>query len=518
MKQRRILNSLVLCFQMLLPLSLLIATEEKPGQPHFNIMDYGAVGDAETLNTGSIQKAIDACTANGGGTVFVPAGEFVSAPLELKSNVRLFLSNGAVLRACPDSSAYGVPEPLPRFIYARNSENIVICGPGTIHGNGIRFGGPGRFRPYPILLQYCRNVQLKDLTIKDSAIWTIKMQACEYVTIDGVTILNNLKRVNNTDGIDPDGCRHVRIANCHIESGDDAIVIKSTNQLGDSYPAENIVVTNCTIVTRKTALKCGTETWNNIRNVIFSNCTIQQSSRGIGLWMRDGGIMENIMFSNINMDLMNVDGESMTGEPIRIVLQKRNPDSKLGTIRNIVFDNLIINAPFRGYLQGHAEQDIDGVTIRDVRWRVTTGLKMQDDPAPGYVGHSNMTRRNQTAIDALFCSNIRNLNLENISIAWTGSDQSSWRHAVYCSDAENVHIEGLKARQGIAGSTDAAVYLRQVQGALIRNCYAPEQTSTFLRLEGEDTGDILLKSNVLNNAGTDVDVAGNVDRSRISFE
>ena len=202
----------------------------------FNILDYGADKSGRVNSACAIQKAIDDCSEKG-GRVYVPAGRFLSGFLRLRSNVELYLEQGAELISdLGETSGY--------FLYADNEKNITISGEGRVDGQGrLRFeedgadGGYGECplnvtgdRPRTSFFENIENLTVRNITFYDAAFWTLHMAGCKNVLIDGIRILNNDRGPNN-DGIDPDCCQNVVIQNCFIESGDDSIVVKATKSM-----------------------------------------------------------------------------------------------------------------------------------------------------------------------------------------------------------------------------------------------------------------------------------------------
>ena len=256
-------------FSFLLYVSVFTST----AQTTYNVMDFGALGDGHNDDAPAIQKALDRCSKEGGGRVLLPRNhEFISGPLELKSNTELYIDAGAVLKANPDESiyhlsAFGKNEGEGMlWIYSRNATNLSICGKGTIHGNGIRFMGAELEdsyelkpvttfdpRPHVLTLIGCKNVTIRDLTVREGAYWTIHLIGCDDAVIDGIRLLNNLK-IRNGDGIDIDHSRNVHISNCHITSGDDCICLKNRREYAAYGSCHDIVVTNCTMASRSSAL------------------------------------------------------------------------------------------------------------------------------------------------------------------------------------------------------------------------------------------------------------------------
>ena len=340
-----------------------------------NVREFGAKGDFSTNDAPAIQAAIDCVYAHGGGTVCVPAGEYLSGPIHLKSRVTLHLQAGATLYASNDRRDYpDVPSHNMSgvFLRADHAEDIAIEGDGAIHGQAegtLSRNAEVRpeFRTNLVLFTGCRNVRLQNVKLLYADSWTLHLKQCDNVLIDGITIFNNIRRIN-TDGIDPDSCRNVRIANCHIVAGDDCIVLKCTTE----DPCENIVVTNCTLESASTAVKLGTESQADFRDVHFSNCTISRSSGGIGMFVKDGACMERISFSNITITDREHEEVEISAMPIFIDIERRHADSRLGRIRDVLFQGISINSRFPVLIQGSPESRIENLTMRDLSMRVET--------------------------------------------------------------------------------------------------------------------------------------------------
>ena len=370
----------------------------------YNILDYGAVGDGIAGDTSAIQAAINACAASGGGRVIFPAGRvYRSGALVLCSNLELHLEMGAVLKGSDLLSDYilfgdksagpesrDVPSyenseyngaPSHYFLYCKDMENIAVTGFGTIDGNESVFYGEitkwhieGAFYPRsPMLfLENVAHVTIRDVTFARSAFWTVHLVGCRDVLIDGIRILNNL-RMANCDGIDPDHCQNVRIANCHIECADDCIVFKNTAAAMQYGPCENITVSNCTLTSTSAAIKFGSESEDLFRNILVENCVISRSNRGISLQLRDPGSIENVIFRGITIDTRLFHREMFWGqaEPIAITVLRRKDTTRTGKVRNIQFRDILCTGENGILLYGEEQGLITDVRFDNVHLRLT---------------------------------------------------------------------------------------------------------------------------------------------------
>ena len=305
-------------------LMAIVALAVLRAQTVYNVLDFGAVGDGVADDAAALQETIDKCTREGGGRVLIPRNHtFLCGPVELKSNVELHLEPTAMLLCNPDESIYRLSafgdnrgEGM-MWLWAKDADNLSITGRGTIHGNGIRFMGMELSdsyelkpladqafdpRPHVLTLINCRNLLVRDVTIREGAYWTLHLVGCNGAVIDGISLLNNLK-IRNGDGIDIDHSKYVRIANCNITSGDDCICLKNRREWSRYGSCHDIVVTNCVMASRSCAIKIGSENMDSIYNVTIDNCIIRDSNRGLGIQNRDEGTVTRVTFSNILMDL-----------------------------------------------------------------------------------------------------------------------------------------------------------------------------------------------------------------------
>jgi polygalacturonase len=268
-----------------------------------------------------IQHAVDDAAKNGGGKVTVPAGQYVSAPIRLYSNIELHLEAGSSVTFIDDPERYPVitaswegtaRDVYMPCVYARDAVNVSVTGFGTLNGGGAKWwdwylNNDNRLAyPRPTLINFinCEDVTLKNITLVNSPSWTVHPFKCNRVTIDNVKI-KNPSDSPNTDGINPESCKNVHITDCFIDVGDDCIAIKSgTEDMPERVACENISISGCTMVHGHGAIVIGSEMSGGIRNVVVSGCIFQKTDRGIRLKSRRGrgGCVEDLRFNNIIMD------------------------------------------------------------------------------------------------------------------------------------------------------------------------------------------------------------------------
>ncbi len=367
----------------------------------YDVLSFGAVGDGIHNDTAAVQAAIDTCCQQGGGTVTLPGGRvYRCGALRLGSHLELHLEAGAVLKGSDqldDYRLFGGPATLQKrdvpsyvnceyagapthyFLYAKDCQDLSITGRGIIDGNEEIFYGAvtkwhieGLFYPRAPMLfvENTDQLTIEGVTFRRSAFWTVHLVGCRDVLISGIRILNNL-RMANCDGIDPDHCQNVRIANCHIECADDCIVFKNTAAAMQYGPCENITVTGCTLISTSAAIKFGSESEALFRNIIVENCVISRTNRGISLQLRDKGSIENVLFHNIIIGTRLFRKDMFWGmaEPIAITVLRRKADTQVGTVRNIRFSNILCESENGILIYGEQPgliEDIcfEGVSVR----------------------------------------------------------------------------------------------------------------------------------------------------------
>ncbi|WP_242157809.1 glycoside hydrolase family 28 protein [Aestuariivivens sediminis] len=321
-----------------------------------NVKDFGLVGDGKTLNTKKIQSIIDSLDRFGGGQIIFPKGRFLSGSIEIKSNVTLYLQEGAVLLGSTDPYQYRKGIGNLAFLFAGHAENISILGTGTIDGQGralalaidslhhigervdpnynLRRMRPHEsFRPELINLKQCKDIQIKGVTLKNSAGWLQTIEQCNQVVYDSVTVYN--RAYWNNDGFDIVDCHNVRITHCNVDAADDGICLKSHSP---NHFNNNIFISNCTVRSSASAIKFGTASYGGFKNVTIEHIEVFDTFRSaIAIESVDGGIIENIKVNNIIA--------KNTGNAIFIRLGHRS-GKQPGSIKNISLKNINVEVPF----------------------------------------------------------------------------------------------------------------------------------------------------------------------------
>jgi polygalacturonase len=455
----------------------------------FNIVDFGAAPDAKFNSAAAIQKAINAAAAAGGGAVVVPAGQtFMAGSIVLKSCVRLHLEPGSVLCASPDIADYVNYEHLELFaksdfcrfwIFAKDARQITIDGEGTLDGNSPAFTeerleshtrarSP---RAQSVVFLGCQDVVLRGIRIINTPSWAVRPAGCDRVLIENISILNDLGLVNS-DGIDIDCSRSVRISNCHIEAGDDAISIKGRREIAARYGAcEDIVITGCILESHCCAFRLGCESYVDFRRVVFSNSTIRRSHRGIAIDCRDEAVIEDILITDIVVDTIHSHRVWWhEGEPIWIVQVPYVPghlggDSKVARFRNIVFRNISITSEQGIYVQGaDGEAHPSDILFENIHIHMRKHTKHPvgfADPRPNRPGFTVAGSKGieedtpwgtlfKHDVPAWFFDRAENITLRNCRITWAPAMPVPYTYALEAHASPGLVLENF---QGTAAQT-----------------------------------------------------------------
>jgi polygalacturonase len=443
MKPLLVALSLVLCFH---------ASQQVAGSAIVvDVRESGAKGDKTTNDAVAIQSAITACSKAGGGAVRVPSGDYLCGPIKMESGVTLRLDTGATLWASTNKNEYGSGNS-GHFLTADGARDIALTGGGTINGQGTadygsRWGVPQApsFRTGVLLFSNSRNIRIEGVTIRNSDAWTLHFKRCEDIVIDGVTIRNNYRRLNS-DGIDPNMCRNVRITRCRISAGDDCIVLKTT----DPFPCENVTITDCILESAASALKLGTESKGDFRNVLFANCVVTNSPTGLGFYVKDGGIMENVVFSNIVVSTPSAGSRSVS--PIFMDIERRNADSKIGKIRNVRFEKIQISSGTGILIQGMPESPIEKLVLKDIHMQVTHADDYSKRTKP--VGGRRTTKDSRDTAFARLPSyftvaHARGVQVENLSVDIADAAFQQFDRSAFCGRyIEDLTLKNVRRNTG----------------------------------------------------------------------
>jgi polygalacturonase len=469
----------------------------------FNVRNFGAQGDGVTMDTKAINDAIDAASKEGGGTVFFPAGMYASYSIRLKSNITLYIGQGATILAASPVGEIGYDAPEPgadnafqdfghshwhnSLIYGENLENISIFGPGTIYGKGLTREGPHKAPTgnKTIALKLCKNVILRDFTILYGGHFGILATGVDNFTID------NLKIDTNRDGIDVDGCRNVRISNCTVNSPwDDAICLKSSFALGFARATENVTIANCQVTgfDRGTfingtylkneahmvpdregptgRIKMGTESNGGFKKITITNC-IFEYCRGLALETVDGGILEDVTISNIVMrDLIN--------SPffLRLGARMRGPDNiPAGALRRINISNVIAynaDSRFSSIISGIPGYQIEDVSLSNIHiWYKPIDLETTKIPdiVPEYEkSYPEPQKFGTIPAYGFFIRHVKNINLQDITLSYLGTEI---RPAIKLIDVNGAQFRNVSLKEN---ETAPLVILQDVQNLIIKDC------------------------------------------------
>lgn len=456
-------------------------------QKDYNIKNFGAKGDGKTDDAVAIQKAINACSKTGGRVVVPSPYTFMAGPFDLKSGIELFVEGGAKILANPDEKVYTKSAFRNNtgegtiWIGGENINNLTISGTGEINGNGIAFMGeeiedsyvlkPFHIkdpRPHVMTIVGGNNIRIKDVHIGNSAYWTVHMVGCNDVTINGITLLNSLK-VRNSDGIDVDHSKNVRISNCYIESGDDCICLKNRREYEEFGRCENITVTNCTMTSRSCAIKIGSENMDTIRQVVFNNCIIKKSNRGVGIQNRDEGVVSDVIFSN-----MIIEGHLFSdvwwgkAEPIYVTAYRRasgnNKDAnwrfpkgategRVGEVKNIYFTNIKCTSENGVFVSAESNDKITNIVFDNVDVQINKTTTIDGgvyDRRPcavdGFVKGST---------SGFYFDAAKSITVRNCSVQWGNNKATYFAHVIDSKNIDALKLFNAEGEAAFPGKMEA---------------------------------------------------------------
>ena len=388
-----------LCGFVLLPTLLVFSIPSTAAAKQLSVVTAGAIGDGLTLNTVAIQKAIDSLATNGGGTLVIPKGEFLSGAIYLKPGVNLRLNPGAVLKGSTNIADY--PEQMtrieghfevwiPALLNASNVDHLRITGEGTIAGGGQPFWDEfwkarmaNRLvtnlavkRPRNIYIQDSKDVQVSGISLRESGFWNIHLFRCTDVLVKNVDIRTPL-RSPSTDGIDVDACQKVAIKGCYISVDDDNIGLKGnkgTFALDDKTvpPVEHIRISGCTFGLGNSALTLGSEN-TRVRDVVIEDCKLTGTNKNCVLKLKlrpdTEQHYENITARNITVQNPNVQLVSIQGWTQFFDLQGKPAPSQW--VSNVTLANITGTLHDFGRVDGPAKSTVDNLTFKNINIALT---------------------------------------------------------------------------------------------------------------------------------------------------
>ncbi|TVR42685.1 MAG: hypothetical protein EA402_11130 [Planctomycetota bacterium] len=475
-----------------------------------------------------IQAAIDRLAEGGGGTLSLPVGTWRVTTIQLRSGITLHLPFGCILEAHDNLADFAIGNASQsnkdrqpyHLLVAEGAEQVGITGDGIIDGRGPAFWDEpimalakrgidinayvdkhglcenyrnpnhpwfrekkARVSPLVDFIN-CRGVILRGITIRNSPGWTVHLHNCDDVQIQFLTIRNDLFGPN-TDGLDINGCRDVRISDCDLTCGDDAIILKS---MDDARSCERIAVSNCIIASNCAALGIGAETVHAIRDVSFTGCVIRQALRAVQIEMWDAGLVENVVVNGLTG---TTDADVPLQRAIYVDIQHHGRrDGALGTCRNLIFSDIALQTRGRCMLTAADGSCIEDVTLRDIQLTYPT----IEDPARAlaFQASSQMSNdcphtRDKPA--ALVCDNVHRLLVSNMRVRWPG--QGRGRDALAAAAAANTELNPYHGNIPMH-----AIWMRRVEGAIIDAPWLQANDPDGHHLEriiAEDCSNILMR-------------------------
>ncbi|HCO66402.1 MAG TPA: polygalacturonase [Dysgonomonas sp.] len=492
----------------------------------YNIQELGADVTGKVKCTDIINRAIEQASAEGGGTIYFPAGNYLTAAIKMKSNITLDIESGATIKFSDDFEDYLpfikvrwegiVMKTFSPLIHAEGAENLTIKGRGTLDGNGFKWWdfdlpliyearSTGRitedkitplqrqweeankdlkvedyflptlerrfFRPPFIQFFECKNIWIEGVTIKNSPFWTINPEFCDNLVVHGVTIANPSKdpKGPNTDGINPSSCKNVRISDCFISVGDDCITIKSGRD-GDGRkygrPCENITITNCVMLSGHGGVVIGSEMSGGVKKVTISNCVFNGTDAGIRLKASRGrgGVVEEIRVDNIVMN--DIQKNAFIFDLFYDKESKQEPvTERTPCFRNIHIANVTGNDVKKvGYITGIEEMPIDNLSFTNIN------MVAQE----GFTG--------KTATNITF----RNVDFAVVEGA-----------SIQFEDSKNIILDNVRSAKPL--NDQPVIELSNIENAFITNSFPVVPTHIFSKIKNSK---VVWGNNFMDNVKT----------------
>lgn len=506
-----------LCFKRLIELSMkrkriwllaLLALSASMQAKVYNMQALGADPSGKRILTKVMDKALRAVEKDGGGTLYFPAGRYLTGPIHMVDNLTIELEAGAVLSFSDNFDDY-LPFVRVRYeglfmrtfsplFYAEGKQNLCLKGEGTLEGNGHRWWKaigevtakrsgkldqhewsdyqalwakenaarvdepyfPNQFfRPPFIQFLECKNIRIEGLTLQNSPFWTINPVGCDDIHIQGVTILNPSSNPKgpNTDGINPSSCRNVRISDCFISVGDDCVTIKSgKDEDGRVYgrACENITVSNCVMLSGHGGVVIGSEMSGGVKNISISNCVFDGTGNGIRLKSQRGrgGVVENLRVNNLVM--RNIQGTAFI---FNLFYWGGSAEVEPVTERTPIFRNIHIS-------------NVTGVGVNQVC--AMTGIEEMP------VEEVSFDNVNIQAKTGFLAKTAKNIHLSNVDISVDSGPSFSF------TDCDGLVLNDVRSKKPL--DRQAILELKDSKNVLIRDCFQKVPTDIFSKVTDSD--------------------------------
>jgi len=513
------------------------ATENAPPLRIFNPRQYGAAADGKTMDSGAINAAIDACSRAGGGVVYLAPGTYLCGTVVLKNNVTLYLEAGATILGSTNIADY---QP-KHLIFARNTENVGLVGPGRIDGQGHAFWTRKERPPVPenrkwtdaihnnwgytdrpspmIELENVTNLRIEDVRIEGAAGWTMRPFNCTRVVIHGICIRNPVYGPN-TDGIDITGCQDVTVSDCIVDTGDDAICLKSEDVDGmECRTTRNIVVTNCILTGCCNGFKIGTKTEGGFENITFSNSVLYNGDvdfpsrmiAGICLGMVDGGWADGIVISGIQMRRVRA--------PINIRLGDRSKkrDHPQKGMRGVLIDGVhASDAILTSSITGIPGMELEDIRLANIDIATVYPGKKEwvKQPVPEVpAGYPQARMFGWLPASGLYCRHVLGLSLQNIRFS---APADEWRPTVICDSVRDLTVRGFQTTAINDGVPPLG--LVDVNSAWVSGAAAPTGSRALLAVTGSQAAEILVSGCDLREAAQPVETGGGAATNAVRAE
>ncbi|UDQ97153.1 glycosyl hydrolase family 28 protein [Lentisphaerota bacterium WC36G] len=459
------MKKLVKDFFMMVTLLCCFFTVSMVEAKEYNVKNFGAVGDGVKIDSAAIQKAIDKCNADGGGTVVVPAGNYLSGTILFKDNVTMKLEKGAVILGSKNFKDYSNPDFFVDAVKQKRGwcligivdvKNVKIIGEGTIDGQGKVFRNP---RPFLVRVVRSENLEINGVKLQSAGAWCLHLYQSKNVQVKNIAI-NNLVNGNN-DGIDIDSSENILIENCDIESGDDSVCIKATSP----KPTRNVWVKNCRLSSHWGAFKMGTESMGDFINISFTDSVIHNNKGGaMKILSVDGARLENLYINNIKV--IDSDMTLFMRLSNRLNKYREKESRKPGCIRGVKISNITSETSEKGRLvhptgiiiSGRNDDDllIENVQLENIKinlvgdGKVANVAKIEEITKrkyPEYIYFTHKAPKGKNAFPAfgIYARHVKNIDFKNIEVIVKKEDE---RNFIHLENAHKITLDNVSTNNG----------------------------------------------------------------------